>query len=218
MDEAFPERRGWFAEFYAESRDFMPPGLRNWREYEDKAVRLSVWSPGIIHGLFQVEAYARAMIAALPGVSDEVAAARLKSRMERQRRVLYRDDPPAVCCIVDHVALYRLVGDHAAMAEQMRHLAELACLPDVSLQVLPAIAHPATASELIIADNSAAYAEHLAAGGVYTEADTVAHLDRLFATIRSESYRASESAAIIGKAERAWTGESQASAAATDRA
>jgi hypothetical protein len=69
------------------------PGLRNWREYEDKAVRLSVWSPGIIHGLFQVEAYARAMIAALPGVSDEVAAARLKSRMERQRRVLYRDDP-----------------------------------------------------------------------------------------------------------------------------
>jgi hypothetical protein len=137
--------------------------------------------------------------------------------MERQRRVLYRNDnPPTVGCIVDHLALYRLVGSPEVMAQQMRHLAEVAAMPNVTMQVLPAIAHPATASELIIADNSAAYAEHLAAGGVYTEDETVTRLDRLFDTTRAECYRASDSAAIIRKAEQTWTGVSPATAAPTD--
>jgi hypothetical protein len=91
------------------------------------------------------------------------------------------------------------------MAGQMRHLAEMASLPNVTLQVLPAIAHPATAGELIIADNNAAYSEHLAAGGVYTEDETVTRLEMIFATIRGESYRVSESGAIIGKAGELWT-------------
>ena len=218
-DRVFSERKGWFREYYEESKSWTPPGLRSWAEHEEKAVRLSVWAPGIIHGLFQTEEYARTLIAALPGVTDEVAAVRLASRMERQRRVLFRDDPPAVGCIIDHTALYRLVGSPEAMAEQMRHLAEIAAMPNVTMQVLPAIAHPATASELIIADNNAAYAEHLAAGGVYTEDETVTALERLFATIRGECYRTSESAAIIRKAGQLWTtGGSRDSAGPTDLA
>ena len=77
------------------------------------------------------------------------------------------------------------------------------------------MAHPATASELIIADNSAAYCEHLVAGGVYTEDDTVTRLELIFTTIRAECYRASDSAAIIRKAEKLWTGASHRSAAKT---
>jgi transcriptional regulator with XRE-family HTH domain len=183
-DEAFTERRGWFLEYYEESKSWMPPGLRSWAEHEDKAVRLKVWSPGIVHGLFQTEDYARVLIAALPGVTAEVAAARLASRMERQRRVLMREDPPQASYVVDHAALYRCVGSPEVMAAQMDHLAGIAAMPNVTMQVLPAVAHPATASELIIADNNAAYAEHLAAGGVYTEDETVTRLERIFATIR----------------------------------
>jgi transcriptional regulator with XRE-family HTH domain len=215
-DRVFPERRGWFREYYEESKSWMPPGLRSWAEYEDKAVRLNVWSPGIVHGLFQTEDYARVFIAALPGVTSEVIAARLASRMERQRRVLFRDDdPPQAVCIIDHAALYRLVGSAAVMAEQMNRLLEVSALPNLTVQVLPAVAHPATTSELIVADDNAAYAEHLAAGGVYTEADTVTHLERIFATIRGESYRVSESAEIIRKAGALWTGERQVTAGPT---
>ena len=104
------------------------------------------------------------------------------------------------------------------MAAQMRHLLEVASLPNVTMQVLPAVAHPATASELIIADNNAAYAEHLAAGGVYTESETFTRLELVFTTIRAECYRASDSAAIIRKAENLWTGASRHSAARTGRA
>jgi hypothetical protein len=211
-DQVFPERKGWFREYYEESKSWTPPGLRSWAEHEDRAVRLSVWSPGIVHGLFQTEDYARTFIMLLPGVTEEVMAAMLASRMERQRRVLFREDAPSVTCVIDHVALYRLVGSPEIMATQMRYLAEVARLPNVRMQVLPAIAHPATASELIIADNNAAYCEHMAAGGVYTEEGTVGHLERRFATIHGECYRVSESQAVIRKAEQVWTGGSPVTA------
>ena len=135
--------------------------------------------------------------------------------MERQRRVLLRDDPPEAWFIVDEHSLYRHVGSPEVMAGQMRHLSEVAAMPNVTLQILPAVAHPATASELIIADNNAAYAEHLAAGGVYTEDETVTSLERLFATIRGEGYRVSESLAVIRKAEEIWTGASPPTAGPT---
>ena len=215
-DDVFPERKNWFREYYEDSKSAIPPGLRSWTEHEDKAVRLMVWAPGIVHGLFQTEDYARVFVSTL-GAPEEVIAARLANRMARQQRVLYRDDPPAVSCVVDHTALYRLTGSAEIMAAQMRHLLTVAELPHVTLQVLPAVAHPAAASELIIADHEAAYVEHLAAGGVY-EGETAVRLDRIFTTILSECYRASDSAAIIGKAEETWTGESQATAVRTGRA
>ena len=143
---------------------------------------------------------------------------RLANRIARQERVLFREDPPLVTCVADHPALYRLVGSPQIMAAQMRHLAEVARLGHVTVQVLPAVAHPATASELIIADNNAAYAEHLAAGGVYTEDETVNHLERRFATIRGECYRVSESLAVIRKAEETWIGARPVTAAPTDLA
>jgi transcriptional regulator with XRE-family HTH domain len=216
MDRVFPGRRGWFREFYDDAKSAMPPGLRSWTEIEDRAARLAVWCPGTIHGLLQTEAYARVLLSTLASVPAEVVDARLAARAARQQRVLRRADPPAVVAIIDHPALYRGVGSPSVMAAQMRHLLDLARLPNVTLQVLPPVAHPATASELIIADDAAAYAEHLAAGGVYTDPETVARLGVIMATIRGECYRASDSAATIGKAGRQWTGASQVSAGRTD--
>lgn len=214
-DRVFPERNGWFREYYEDSKSAIPPGLRSWAEHEDKARRLSLWAPGIIHGLLQTEEYARVFLDTLPGVDAEVIAARLASRLARQRRVLFRDDPPAVKCVIDHAALYRLVGSPDVMAGQMGHLLKLAALPYVTLQVLPAVAHAATASELIIADNSAAYCEHLAAGGVYSDPDMVARLELVFTTIMSECYRASDSVVVMNKAEETWTSETTGGRAPT---
>jgi hypothetical protein len=203
-DDAFPERKGWFTEVYEESRTWTPPGFRDWPEYEDKAVDLRAWMPGIMHGLLQTEAYARALLQTSPGATGEMATARLAARMARQRRVLGRDDPPSAWFLVDQLSLYRLVGSAEVMAEQMGHLAAVAAMPNVTLQVLPAVAHPANASELIVTD-SAAYAEHVAGGYVFTEEETVTRLTRLFNTILSESYRASDSAAMIEEVGQIWT-------------
>jgi hypothetical protein len=213
-DTIFPERRGWFTEYYQESRTWMPAGFRDWPEVENRAVRLSVWSPGIIDGLLQTESYAAALLRTLPGATTEAVASRQANRMARQRRVLLRDDPPGAWFVVDHTALYRLVGSAKVMVGQIRRLTEVAELPNVTVQVLPAVGHPATQSGFMVTEDSA-YAEHVGGGSVYTDPETVTAFGRLFDTLRGESYRVSESLGIIRKAGEIWTGESRATAEPT---
>lgn len=202
-DRVFPERRDWYGTYYDESKSWVPAGFRSWAEYEDKAVTLHVWAPTIIHGLLQTENYARVMASVYPGVTDEVVSARLSSRMERQRRVLFRADPPETHAIVDEAALYRRVGSAEVMAEQMSHLLEVAELDHVRLQVMPAVEHPCNTSEMIIADD-AAYTESLAGGGTYTSAEVVHRLSRLFGTLVGECYRVSESRLMIERMRDTW--------------
>jgi hypothetical protein len=215
----FPERKGYFLEYYEESKSWMPAGFRDWPEIEDNAGTLRVWKPGIMHGLLQTEGYASALIAVAPGTSVEIAAARLDGRLQRQRRVLMRGDPPEAWFVIDQLSLYREVGSAVVMSAQCARLAEIAAMPNVTMQVLPAVAHPANASELIVADG-AAYAEHIAGGLVFTEEETVSSLSRIFSTILSESFRASESLALIEEVGAIWSrGESPLTQRATgDRA
>lgn len=205
-DRAFPERHGWFTDWYEESRTWaeVPPGFRSWSEIEGKAATLRAWAPSVVHGLLQTEDYAAALLRTYPGVTDEVAASRLRARMERQRGVLQRETPPVMTFIVDEMALYRWVGPAQAMAGQMRQLHAVASMPLVTVQVLPAVAHPANASEFILAD-SAAYAEHVAGGYVFTDEQTVSALAVRFDSLRAESYRASESAAMFERMAVLWT-------------
>jgi hypothetical protein len=91
------------------------------------------------------------------------------------------------------------------MAAQMRHLAAVAAMPNVTVTIMPAIAHPANASGFIIAGNSAAYAEHMAGGFTYTDEETVSALAMRFDSLRGECYRVSESAALIERLGEIWT-------------
>jgi hypothetical protein len=156
------------------------------------------------------------VLLASPGVTEETVHARLTARLERQRRVLDREQPPKVWFVVDEFALYRLVGSAEVMAVQLCKLAAVAALPNVTLTVMPAIVHPGNESGFMVAGD-AAYAEHAAGGYVFTDDQTVSSLAARFDSLRAESYRASESAAIIRKVGEAWaTGASPAFQAATE--
>ena len=74
----------------------------------------------------------------------------------------------------------------------------------VTIQVLPAVANCAHASAFILAD-SAAYAEHVVSGYVFTDDDTIAALAVRFDTLRSECFRASDTAALLERLEQTWT-------------
>ena len=155
-DAAFPERRGWFTEYYEELRGWseVPAAFRNWAELEEKATRLCDWWPSVVTGLLQTQDYARALINVVPGTTPETAAARLANRMERQRHLLGRDAPPKTTFIIDELALYRRVGTAEVMAAQLRRLRDAAAMPLATLQVLPAVAHNANASGFIVAETS----------------------------------------------------------------
>jgi len=205
-DQVFTERRGWFLDWYEESREWaeVPPAFRSWSELEDKAASIRAWVPGIIHGLIQAEGYAQSLLSTFPSVTAEAVQARLNARMERQRRILLRDDPPLAWFVVDEAALYRHVGGADVMAEQMRQLAAVATMPNVTVQVLPAVAHAANASGFIVADDRVAYAEHVVGGYVFTDEETVSPLLRLFDSLRCECLKVSQSVALIERLGEQW--------------
>jgi hypothetical protein len=126
--------------------------------------------------------------------------------MDRQGRVLMRDDPPLAWFVVDEVALYRGVGTALEMAEQMRQLVAVAAMPNVTLQVLPAVAHAANASGFIVADDRVTYAEHVAGGYVFSDGETVSSLLRLFDSLRCECLKVSEPTTLIERLGEQWAG------------
>jgi transcriptional regulator with XRE-family HTH domain len=201
LDAAFPKREGHFMDLYLASQSWVPAEFRRWSEYEDPSRHLWVWSPYTIDGFLQTGRYARALLETAHLV-PEALSGRLKSRMDRQQRILYRDDPPHVWFVVDVLSLLREVGGPEVMAEQLAHLAEVAALPHVTMTVMPATAHDSNESGFVIADG-AVYAEHVANGGVY-QAETLDALTVKFATLQGESYRVAESARIVRTLEETW--------------
>jgi transcriptional regulator with XRE-family HTH domain len=206
LDRAFPERRGWYLQWHDDIRTApeVPATFRSWSDYEDQSATLRLWAPLIVHGLFQTEDYARALIA-ISGVNGEAAATRLQARMERQRRVLGRC---RVSYVLDQSALYRLVGSPDLMTAQLNHLLEVATMPNVMLQVMPEIAHDALEAGYALADD-AVWSEHVVSGGVYTDPEIVASVAVRHDNLRGECMKASESLALIEGLAKQWTGGSQ---------
>jgi transcriptional regulator with XRE-family HTH domain len=189
LDAVFPERGGWFSAWHGESQSWpeIPATFRNWPDYEDRAATVRDWTPSIMTGLIQTEAYAAALIATTPGAGAETRDNRLRSRLERQRRFWDRDRPVIASFVIDELALYRGVGSPETMAAQLRHLIEIADRPAVTVQVMPAIAHPALASGYLIADE-----QTLTAVAIRHD------------SLRGESYRVSESLALIRRTAEQW--------------
>jgi Domain of unknown function (DUF5753)/Helix-turn-helix len=206
LDKVFPERRGWYLQWFDDIRAApeIPATFRNWSDYEDQSTTLRVWMPGIVDGLAQTEAYAAAQIATEPGLDRAGREARLAARMARQQRVLGRAKPPLVTLLIDECALYRRVGSPQIMAAQLRHLLDMAALPNITMQVMPEIEHASMASGYLIADD-AVWSENVITGGTYTDLDTFAATVLRFDTLRGECYKVSESLALIERLEQPWS-------------
>jgi transcriptional regulator with XRE-family HTH domain len=81
LDKAFPERRGWYLQWFDDIRTApeIPATFRSWSDYEEKSATLRAWMPVIIDGLAQTEDYAAAQIATEPGI-DAVGRTRACKR------------------------------------------------------------------------------------------------------------------------------------------
>ena len=205
LDKVFPEKQKWFANWHSESQSWpeIPATFRSWPDYEDITTTIRDWTPSIMTGLVQTEDYARALIAREPGIDRVTAETRLRGRMERQRRFWERKPAVVAAFVVDELSLFRQVGSPEVMAVQTGRLLDIAAMPAVTLQVMPAIEHPANNSGLMIAD-TAAWCEHAVAGYVFTEPEILRTLALRFDTLRAESYRASESTALLREMKDRW--------------
>jgi len=90
-----------------------------------------------VHGLFQTEDYARAVtLLGHTGSSGEEIDRRVSLRLKRQD-LLTSPSPPQVWSVLDEGALRRPVGGRRVMRAQLSHLAEVARMRQVTLQVVP---------------------------------------------------------------------------------
>jgi transcriptional regulator with XRE-family HTH domain len=114
-------------------------GFRPFQPHEAEARLLKMFEHSLVPGLFQTRAYAQAITETYPETTAEVAKERVDGRMERQA-ILFREEPPPprVHAILDEQVLCRDVGGPVVMAAQMEHLVELAMMPRISIQVVPA--------------------------------------------------------------------------------
>lgn len=114
-----------------------PRWFRAFRDLEMGAVEVMMVGSEIVPGILQAESYTRAMFVAqgLPA-DDRTVEDTIRVRAERQR-ALIEGTGPRYSVVLSESSLRRRIGDDRVMADQMRHLLELAELPRVTLQVYP---------------------------------------------------------------------------------
>ncbi|WP_426364630.1 helix-turn-helix domain-containing protein [Streptomyces sp. E-08] len=115
----------------------LPELFRDYAPIEQKAVALWLYANHVVHGLFQTEAYARALIAGgHPEPTPERVEELVVGRMAR-KNLFDRKQVCEIELILDESVLRRPIGGEEIMREQLLHLAECARRSNVNLQVLP---------------------------------------------------------------------------------
>ncbi|MCO6011057.1 helix-turn-helix transcriptional regulator [Actinoallomurus purpureus] len=111
------------------------PGFEKYVELEKQASKIQKFEPLLITGLFQTEAYSRAVMGYTlsPDLADSAIAARMK-----RKELLFQANPPHVFFILDEGVIRRTVGSCEIMREQLAHLLELSDADSkVKIQVVP---------------------------------------------------------------------------------
>ncbi|MFD7442068.1 Scr1 family TA system antitoxin-like transcriptional regulator [Streptomyces sp. NPDC059909] len=117
--------------------DKYPPQFKNYALLEQKALALHLYATLVVHGLFQTEEYARALIGGgYPPLPEQRVEELVEARMAR--KALFEREPVALIEVVlEESVLRRTIGGEEIMRGQMRHLAECARRRNATVQVLP---------------------------------------------------------------------------------
>jgi transcriptional regulator with XRE-family HTH domain len=194
-------RVNWWDEF----ADLLPEVLIDYIVMESAAAEIMTYDAQVIPGLLQTAGYARAIVAADPGYAGD-AQRELVVATQRRRQETVLGRGARLIAVVGEGALYQQVGGPDVMAAQLRALAALSEVRNVSLQVLPfsagAQAAMLNASLAILRFPDApglgvVYLEALS-GGVYREGQLdVTRYVRAFAVLRAAALSAGESARLV---------------------
>ncbi|MEU5977442.1 helix-turn-helix transcriptional regulator [Streptomyces sp. NPDC047315] len=114
-------------------------GFSAYVDLEARATEIRVYETGVVPGLLQTPAYARALAEGHVRrgvITPEQATERVAVLMERQKHLL-RPRPPTMLVVLDESCIRRPVGGEDVMAEQLQHLVALAELPNTVVQIAP---------------------------------------------------------------------------------
>lgn len=196
---------GWWHQ-YADGA--IPQWFQTYVGLEDGAVSLQRYDSEMVTGLLQTPEYYRAFMRTDPAASNDPEIERkIEVRLTRQRR-LTEQDAPHLWAILNEAVLRRAVGGQEVMRAQLAHLAEMASLDSVTMQVLPFAvgAHPAMNESFMMlsfpesSDADMVYLENQA-GSLYLEKPQQVQRYRLmFDYLRAQALPPAESVALVRQA------------------
>lgn len=125
--------KGWWHDYSA-----VPNWFQLYVGLEEAAKSLREYHTELITGVLQTPGYATAVVRAdASAASEEEVRQLVEVRLKRSNLLTRRvPAPPQFDVILNESVLRRPVGGPAVMAEQLRHLAELSELPNVTIRVL----------------------------------------------------------------------------------
>jgi transcriptional regulator with XRE-family HTH domain len=197
-------KRGW----WHRHRQSLKPGFDSYIGLEAAASIVRTYEAQTVPGLLQAEAYARANIVAtsLNMVPAEIEE-RLSVRLSRQDLITRSTDRVQLVAVLDEAVLRRQVGGPEAMREQIRHLIDMAALPNVVIHILPfaAGAHPGMEGPFCLLsfpepdDPDLVYLEQATSGLVPEEPEEVRRYTLMFGTLLGKALTGEESVAFMEK-------------------
>jgi len=196
--------RGWWRSY----TDAVPAWFEVYLGLEAEADTIRDYAAELVPGLLQTADYYRAFMRAAPAAGDEETIERKAAvRLARQER-LTGEDPPRLWAVLNEATIRRVVGGATTMRAQLQHIAEMADLAHVTVQVLPfrAGAHPAMDGSFIIlgfpepADPDVVYVESQA-GSLYLERPPeVERYAAMYNHLMAKALDPDESQALIARA------------------
>jgi transcriptional regulator with XRE-family HTH domain len=200
------KERGWWQSYGSA----IPEWFQVYVGLEAEASSVRVYESELVHGLLQTPDYYRAFLRAAPAAADEDEAERkIEVRLARQER-LTGDDPPEYWAVLNEAVIRRVAGGADVMHKQLDHIAEMAKLPHVSVQVLPfgAGVHPAMDGSFEIlgfpelTDPAVVYLENQA-GSLYLEEEAeIDRYERMFSHLIAKALDPEESRRMIARVAR----------------
>ncbi|GAA2672958.1 MULTISPECIES: helix-turn-helix transcriptional regulator [Actinosynnema] len=156
----------------------VPERLKRFFDKEETAVTIDSYSPWLLQGLAETEAYARAVIRTNSSLSAKDVDRLVQGRLARQER-LYTEDAPKIRWVVDESVLRRPIGGVEVMREQLEHLVALCRKGIGELRVIPNSvgAHPGCGFPIVVLTdaegNRSLYVESLTDGAWIEDPDRV---------------------------------------------
>ncbi len=126
--------QGW----WHASRHLIAPVFKTYLGLESGVSNLSVYQPVIVPGLLQVAAYASSIERPYyAGDTQEDLERRVRLRMRRAAVLTRKYSPITADFVVHESVLHTVVGSSAVMSTQLRHMADMSTLPNVTVRILP---------------------------------------------------------------------------------
>ena len=184
--------------------------VREWAVIESEARVIRSFQPLVVPGLFQTEAYARAICERGSLRSSEEIEQIIATRLARQ--VVLDSSPIRMfVAVMDGSVLQRPVGGPETMRLQLQHLLHLADRPNIHLHVVPTDVgeYAGLAGPMVIASpeegSDTAYADGQANGMVIDRPAEVKAFNEIWESIRAEALPRRQTIDVITEAVRQWT-------------